>query len=331
LTTSILVYIPCHTDFNEALDQAQRLREDFRIYHEESQRLYDRLDIIVSVNHFEPDPNDKIRAEELCDEVYYYGNALLADVNISQGFMAALRRKPDLFWLLSANDTLVEGSLIQVLREFKSDSDLDLVVANALGLSKTFFESEILNPQPIGYHYGLISGVVYRTEKIDRFFNAAPFFPWTGWSQLAVIQSAMNGNERLKISTLPVGSLFLMPEREIQHNAKIYAHSFLGGLIQTFVFEKSNKSRKKFLRHFVFKNFYLFHFFGQRDSVSHEMSELINAQHYLSWNQVIAESLIKSYTPLTYHWYKIFKQIPFEHGANNRILLGIKNRLKSHQ
>lgn len=330
MATSILVYIPCHTDFHEALDQAKRLRKDFEIYQTGSKFLFDRLDIVVSINHFEPEFKDKIYAESLCNKVYYYGNALLADVNISQGFIEALHQKPDIFWLLSANDTLIDGALIHILQEFEKDPDLDLIVANSFDFSGSFYESEILNPQPISYHYGLISGVIYRTKKVIRFFNTAPFFPWTGWSQLAVIQSAMKGNGMLKISTLPIELLFRMPEREIQHNAKIYAHSFLGGLIQTLIFEKSDKSKRKFLRNFVFKNFYLIHFFSQRDRINDKEIEIISSKHYLSWNRIIAESLIKSYTPFTHLWYKFFKQIPFENMASNRFLLKIKKILKSH-
>ena len=326
MNASILVYIPCHTDFSEAINQARRLREDFTLYRNRLNPAYSQLEIIISVNHFQPASSEKIQAEQLCDEVYYYGDTLLADVNISQGFMVALQRKPALFWLLSANDALIEGSLVRILEEFEKQPDLDLVVANKLGISKTFSESEILYPQPIGYHYGLISGVVYSTKRTSRYFNAAPFFPWTGWSQLAVIQSSMNGNRKLKIATLPRELLFLMPERDFHQNAKIYSHSFLGALIQTLVFSETRK-KKKILRNFVFRNFYLHHFFSQRDAVGHEVPDLINNQHYLSWNRILAEALIKSNTPLTYIWYITLKRIPFENGANNRFLLALKRRL----
>lgn len=330
MANDILVYIPCHTDLDQALNQAAKLRNDFKDYSAGLPKRFSRLEIVISVNDFEPTLEEKGRANKLCDQVYYYGNALLSDVNISQGFLIALQRQPELFWLLSANDSLVEGSLIRILREFENEPELDMVVANALGISTIYLENEILNPTPIGNHYGLISGVVYRTKRVGSYFNVAPFFPWTGWSQLAVIQSAIRGYSSLRVSTLPVERLFLMPKGLTQYNAKRYAHSFFGGLIQTLIFQETSMNKRRFLRSFVLKNFYLLHLFSERDAVTDSSSDLINTEHYLAWNQIIAESLLKSFTPVTYLFYKTMKKVPFEKGAKILFLRRIRDLLYPH-
>jgi hypothetical protein len=317
----VLVYIPCHKDFYSALSQVERLRDDFQKYLDRSQGYFQRLHVVVSVNNFEPSLEDKLHAEGICDEVYYYGKALLADVNISEGFMVALRQDHDIFWILSTNDVLIAGALERVLAEFESDLTLDLVIANLLERQGPHIEKDISKVS------GLISGVIYRTTNLIAYFNVAPFFPWTGWSHLSVIQSAMKGNHGLRVSTLPSKWLYTQTERDLLHNGYAYSHSFLGGLIQGFLFMETGSQRRKFLRNFVRKNFFKSHLYNQRDARRHQITNLVNPDHYLSWNKLIAESLIKSYTPFTYLFYLASKRIPFEKGKDNRILRLIRERL----
>jgi hypothetical protein len=306
LESGILVYIPCHSDFEVALNQVEILRNDFNEYRKDSSRDYKNLRIIVSVNAFQPDDKNRQRASEICDEVIFYGDALLVDVNISQGFLLALQHNPEIFWLLSTNDCLLNDSLSRVLSEFETDKSLDLIVANSLLNSVSQITN---NMQDIN---GVISGVIYRTAKIKKYFNVAPFFPWTGWSHLAVIQSAMNGNHGLNILPIPQDLLFTQTNRALNANGKIYAHSFTGDLIQKFLFGETISERKRSLRLFVRSNFYKAHLFSHRDSRKHAMNEMVNPKHYLSWNSLIAESLLKSSTPVTYFFYKVSKIIPFE-------------------
>ena len=321
---SVLVYIPCHSDFSKALTQVETLRKDFAYHLEGSPLDYDRLHVVVSVNYFQPNNEDKLRAELLCDEVYYHGNALLGDVNISQGFMVCLRQDHEIFWLLSANDILISGSLNTILNEFQKDTELDLVIATSADQRGPHQENDMRNVN------GVISGVAYRTTRMLNYFNVAPFFPWTGWSHLAVIQSAMEDLGGLRVSTLVQDTLFSQTEYGLERNGHVYAHAFLGGLIQGFLFMGSNPQRKKYIRKFVFANFYKMNLYAKRDSQKHEVTKLVNPDHYLSWNQVIAESLIKSYTPFIYLLYLVLKRIPFQNGANSRFLRRIKMRLHAH-
>ena len=125
--SDVLVYIPCHTDFVEAISQAKRLREDFQIYSNTTDAQFKKLIIVVSVNSYVPNIAEAELARSICDEVIYFGDVLLADVNISQGFLIALRRQPEIFWMLSTNDLLRPGALSRVLSEFEIDPTLDIV------------------------------------------------------------------------------------------------------------------------------------------------------------------------------------------------------------
>jgi hypothetical protein len=321
LRNRVLVYIPCHTDFVEALNQASTLREDFKNYSNSVNSHFDQLYIVLSVNSYSPTSDQLAVAEGLCDEVINFGESLLADVNISQGFVCSLRIKPSVFWLLSANDCLLPGALTRVLRTFEDNHDLDLIVGNSKLESKRYREYDMGNIN------GVISGVVYNTTNLKQFFNVAPFFPWTGWSHLAVIESAMNANHGLEILPIPQECLYTQTNRAMNLNGSIYAHSFTGDMIQKFLFRQNRSQRKKSLRKFIRLNFYRVHLYSVRDSKPHRMNEMVNPDHYLSWNSLIASSILKANTPFFYVFYRTCKKIPFELLYNRRFFRRIQSRL----
>jgi hypothetical protein len=320
----VLVYIPCHTDFVEALSQAKRLRADFQIYSNAANTQFKKLTIILSVNSFIPSISESNLASSLCDEVICFGDVLLADVNISQGFLVALRRQPEIFWMLSTNDLLAPGALTRVLSEFETDSNLDVVITNPkLESFKGILER-------IDSVNGVISGVIYRTKNFIQFFNVAPFFPWTGWSHLTVVHAALKFHGTLNALFINQQSVFTQTEKTIKANGSTYAHSFTGDLIQKFLFCKNDVERRSVLRNFVRTNYFRIHLYSERDKQNHDKSLLITSEHYLSWNSLISESLLKSYTPVTYVAYKILKKIPFENFVANKLIRIIKSKLQSH-
>jgi hypothetical protein len=269
----ILVYIPCHVDFDEAINQGKFLRRNFLALPDNQNQS---LHLVLSVNAFSPSQSQQDIANEVFDQVIYYPKSFLADVNISQGFLVALQHNFELFWLLSANDKLVEGALtIEV-------TDMRLI-------------------------NGLISGVVYRTTRTREFFNTGPFFPWTGWSHLAVLVACLRGNNGLRIKAIK-DEMFTQLNDQVSQNGLKYVHSFYGSLVQNVLFLENDRQIKKYLRGFIRQNFFLIHLFSQRDLViSHDMN-LVDPSHYMRWNSVIAESK----TPLNYIVYLIMKKIPFE-------------------
>ena len=322
--SDVLVYIPCHTDFVEALEQAKRLRTDFENYLSHADAQFKKLIIVVSVNSFIPENSDTELANSLCDEVIYFGDVLLADVNISQGFLTALKRRPEIFWMLSTNDLLTPGAITRILTEFEADPSLDIIVTNPKP------ESQRIELKEITSINGVISGVIYRTRNLIQFFNVAPFFPWTGWSQLTVVHAALKFQRSLYALFIDQNVVFAQSKKSISANGNTYAHSFSGDLIQKFLFCKDDVERRSTLRKFVWTNYFRIHLYSERDRQEHDKSRLITSEHYLSWNSLISESLLKSYTPMNYLVYKIFKKIPFENFVQNKLLRSIKTKLQSH-
>jgi hypothetical protein len=324
---TILVYIPCHKDFAEAISQAKHLRSEFDLYRQTSNKAEWNLEVIISVNNFLPIESLKFEAELTCDEVYYYGENLLADVNISEGFLIALRKHPSHFWILSANDPLVVGGLTLILNRFSSESNLDLLVASESNLDKHLQGKQLLKGEAQNLHLGLISGVIYNTHKMSKYFNVAPFLPWTGWSQLSVIINAAIGEESLVVGTVPRSNLFVLERKELADVGRLYPHSYFGGLTHELMYKRSSISRRRLIRKFVYKNFFLHHLFRGRDK-NFEGDLLIMNEHYLHWNKKIAEALIKSEAPFTYCFYRLVSEIPFEKFQKNERLQKIRNYLR---
>jgi hypothetical protein len=318
----LLVYIPCHTDFLQAVNQAQEVRRQFNSFKQGSNSLTIDIELIVSVNAYEPTSVERKLAEMVCDSVLFNGIGYLADVNISKGFLIALEKKPDLLWLLSTNDNLTPNALKNIFSAFIEDDSIDLLVTS-LNLDQVFVEKQIIDPAKIGFSYGLISAVVYRTERIFPYLHNGPFMAWTGWSQLAVIQSAMDGLDGLTVRAIPFENIYQQYERDLASAGKAYAHSIFGMLILGVVLQKSRAGTKKFIRKFIFSNFYAWHLFSRKWNYS---KQLVGKENYLAWNQLIAESLIWKNSPKTYLFYLIAKKFPFENFSKNKKIIRIKRR-----
>jgi hypothetical protein len=320
-----LVYIPVHSDFLQGIEQAQILRSEFKSIQHLGKYLNLELIIVTSVNAYDPTQNEILKAESIFNEVIYYGKHLLADINIAQGFTYALRKHSDYLWVLSTNDKLIHGSLELILDSIVTDQSIDLIAINGSGLNSIFEESGIINPPRTKFSYGVISGVIYRQSKFEKYFNVAPFLAWTGWSHLAVLESAFKNLGRLKVRTIPHTSIYTQNERELRELKDVYGHGFFGMLIIGFLMEKSHKTARKYLRSYVFRNFYLIHLFSR--DWNREFGLVVN-ENYLSWNQSIAESILKSKVPFTYTIYKVFESMPFENFQKNKVLNFFRVKIK---
>ena len=318
----VLVYIPCHSDFLLALNQVKKVRASFDRFKNKPSGHNVRIEIIVSVNAYMPSKTEKDLAEKICDKVIYNGVGFMADINIANGYLIALNEKPDILWLLSTNDDLVKNAIENILNEFIEDISIDLLVTN-LSLNKTFIEKQIIDPGKTGFSYGLISGVVYRLERLFPYLHNGPFMAWTGWSQLAVMQSAMDGLNGLKVKAIPFELVYQQRERDLISAGKYYAHSIYGMLILGSIFKSSNHASRKFIRKFILSNFYVWHLFSREWKYA---GKLISGDNYLAWNQRIAESLIWKRTPFTFIFYKMAKLIPFEKFSKVESIVFIKRK-----
>jgi hypothetical protein len=318
----VLVYIPCHSDFEIALNQVKKVRESFDRFKHKPNGHNINIEIIVSVNAYLPTNSEKELAEQICEKVIYNGAGLLADINIANGYLVALNEKPDILWLLSTNDDLVENAVENILNEFVEDNTIDLLVTS-LELNQTFIEKQIIDPGRTGFSYGLISGVVYRLERLFPYLHNGPFMAWTGWSQLAVMQSAMDGLDGLKVKAIPFELVYQQRERDLISAGRHYAHSIYGMLILGIILKPSNYAARKYIRKYVLNNFYAWHLFSREWKYT---GQLITGENYLAWNQKIAESLIYKSSPLTFIFYKFAKLIPFEKLSQIKSIIFIKRK-----
>jgi hypothetical protein len=317
-----LVYIPCHSDFKLALIQARKVRKGFEDFLLQTKDTSLNLQIILSVNAYIPTSTEEGLAENLFDRVIYNGLGYLGDLNISNGFLVALDEKPDLFWILSSNEELVDGAINNIITEFIKNPSIDLLVTS-LDNNEIVNEKQILDPAKAGASYGLISGVVYRLERISPYLHNGPFMAWTGWSQLAVIQSAMDSLNGLNVKYIPFNLIYTQKERELHEMRSAYAHSIYGMLILGSTFKLSKKEAKKFIVLHVFKNFYRWSLYNRKWTYS---GQLVESKNYLSWNQMIAEALIRKNSITTYYLYLIFKIISFKRVYNVTSLIFLKRK-----
>jgi hypothetical protein len=318
----VLVYIPCHSDFDFAVVQAKKVNNNFDFF-KKSHNLQDlHLNIILSVNAYQPSQEQIRIASEICSEVITNSTGFMQDINISNGFIKALEIKPDILWLLSANDDLVPNAIGNILIEFVKDQNLDLLVTS-LDRDETFTEYQVIDPSKTGFSYGLISGVVYKLNRLMPFLHNGPFMAWTGWSQLTVIQNSMDSLDGLRVKALPFELVYRQRERELASAGKHYAHSVFGMLIVGVILKKNRRAARKFIRKYIFANFYSWHLFSRRWNYS---GQIAAKDHYLAWNQIIAEALIFKKTPVTYFFYQFFKTIPFENLSKINFVISVKRK-----
>ena len=95
----VLVYIPCHSDFDMALNQVKKVRASFDQFKNKPNGNNIYIEIIVSINAYLPTDTEKELVEKICDKVIYNGTGYMADVNIANGYLIALNEKPDILWL----------------------------------------------------------------------------------------------------------------------------------------------------------------------------------------------------------------------------------------
>lgn len=323
----LLIYIPCHKDFNAAISQAKKLRK----YYEQNipkvfQNLWE-IQLILSINDYKLNSKQKKNAFFYFDQVVDYGNVFLFDANIVQGFFKALEVKPELFWILSTNDLINSKSLETIFDEFNSVSGPDLLVA---GDVKYTHQMQIINSDWLfnpNYQFGLISGVVYNFHKFSVFFNAAPFFTWTGWGHLSVILNGIQSKQQIFANIVPKNRLFDQMPQISGQNSKYYSHSYFGSLILIQLINKSPYLRKRNIRKFVYKNFYLHNFFSIQEKPTNFNSNIISSNNYLDFNKRLTGYIILSQTPFTFFVFKILTKINF--AKFEKYFRYIRRRVKS--
>jgi hypothetical protein len=303
---SLLVFIPCHSDLDLAIVQAQKIRKEYEEHGNRATNLIAKLEIIISINYYEPSKYQLELAALVTDQVLDHSEHFLADANIANGFMVAHQRKVNFLWILSANDQLIDLGFSKMISSLSND--IDLLVTGIHNADNLISINNVIYPPMEGYSFGLISGVIYNCQRLSNFFDIANFFVWTGWSQLSVIQNAINKKNSLKVRTVNTFEVYKQRQTDPKDLSRKYGHSFYGYILLGYIFAKTKKEKKKFVRSYVFRNTFRFLLYRRN---SKQCSQVVNPSEYLVWNQDVAEAMIKYVSLPLYYYYRIVSKLPF--------------------
>ena len=266
---TLLVYLPCYIDYRMALDQARRIREV-----EKAQRVMPLdIKIMISCNGVEISDSERDEFSEVCNHSSIYSFGISGDINITQGFMHAMRLQADYLWILSSNDAVTNDFMKTINDELISKHDVNILVgctsAN-LGLRQV---SSVFDSHNQDIPFGLISSVVYRTKHMDRNFDSAVQMNWTGWGQLAAIEASCIALNGLTVSLVPEISLYdrslrthKNPVEEEKRVRNGYAHSFFGmPIVINTLHASSPFQRREYLNGWIRSNWYLVNYFLRTD------------------------------------------------------------------
>lgn len=293
----LLVYIPCHQDHRQAKEQAIRLREQFASLNQQHSQRSQKLIIVISVNGVTLSTDEHQELISVSDELIYSRVSIGADANIALGFLKALERSPEFFWLLSANDRVTDGAVARILNVFYRNPNCDLVIADNNAESREFSVSDVLLKPMSGIHFGLISAVIYRATNTIENFPAAVKLNWTGWGQLAVIQTSCFTSGSLNIISIPGGSLYerdydssSSAKNSIKRNNAYYSHSFFGmPILIAALYAHDDRLRRKTLRSWLYLNWFRLHSFSSNFEAGHQI-RVIDEPY---WRQSISEEILK--------------------------------------
>jgi hypothetical protein len=317
----LLVYIPTHTDFKQAVAQSRKIKACAFTADIE-------IKIIISVNGVELSCEELRQMEDSSDELIFHRENLGGDLNINLGYIRALSENADFYWVLSANDELNANGMESLLeRIIKLDADM-LVIgfknSKHTGILDNAFQGdgELL---PIG----LISSTIYQTHKFKRSFANSLKFSWTGWGQLSVIQNAIFEHGSLSYELIEEDSIYNRKTKasiseQLRINQSSYRHSFFGyPLIVALLFSQDKPLQKKITRKWLSTNWYKIGYFkeGKSSCVEHSATG-----YDVYWTERLSRGLIiysGVFSPVLYAFgnlrfiYKLHR-FPFIRAIKNR-------------
>jgi hypothetical protein len=267
---TLLIYLPCYRDYRQAIMQAERIRG----FSKDNIHLDNfKIEVMISCNGVDISPEEVFQISDLTDYKLLMPFGISGDINITQGFMHAIRLEADYLWILSANDVVGESFVETILKGLVQAPGMNLLVgctSQSRGHRKVRSVFDLENKD---IPFGLISAVVYRTRALRENFDSAMQMNWTGWGQLATIEASCIALGGLNVSVVSEQALYERSVRGLKDETKehirirnAYAHSFFGMPIVISALHSGNpKNRKKFLNNWVRTNWYLVNYFLNTD------------------------------------------------------------------
>ena len=288
------------------------------------------MEIVVSINGVESFSTP----EDLSDVQFYHIKEVLgADGNILKGFILALERRPDFFWILSANEELTPDAVKKIQEMILQNPDADLFIANAADRSGKLRIQNIFTDTPQLLAIGLISGVIYNFHSTKSSYLQSTLFSWTGWGHLAVIQDFLTKNINAKLIEFPDSHVYEKPftfspdaeveltERTIVRN--LYSHSFFGfPVLASCLLQVNPKLLKRFQINWLFHNWFKINSFSRDATFGDEL-----ALKRSKWIKKIADDSFKTYKGIQI-WYFISSHIPIEKFQHNKAAIRLRSLYK---
>lgn len=264
-TETLLVYLPCYVDYRMALQQANKIRK----IAENQTSIPLKVMIMISCNGVELSDEESKNLRVNCDHSIIFPFGISGDINITQGFMHAIRLRADYLWILSSNDLITDGFLKTIYYELVLKRHVNILVgctSENLGIREV---ASVFDKKNRDIPFGLISSVVYRTNRMDRNFDSAVQMNWTGWGQLAAIEASCIALNSLTVSLVPEISLYdrslrsledpIAEEKRVRNG---YAHSFFGMPIVINTLHADDLLKKqRYLDGWIRSNWYLVNYF----------------------------------------------------------------------
>jgi hypothetical protein len=323
----LMIYIPCHKDFEMAFQNAEKLTNQL----ESLTELNLELQIVISINGVKNFKTSKVFPHT---KVLHIEEILGADANIAKGFVLALETNPDYLWILSANEDLVSGAIQNIEEMILDAPDSDLFIANAAGRNGTIGIQSVFCDLPPLLALGLISGVIYNFNSTKSSYLQSTLFSWTGWGHLAVIQDFLTTHSNPIVIEFPDANIYEKPytyspdaESEISERVvvgNLYSHSFFGLPVLAYCLLQQNpKKLKQFQMEWFSHNWFKIKLFSSDATFGDELT-----LRRSGWIKSIASTSFKCFT-LVQFWYFVARHLPIERLQNRRFAVKFLTFYKS--
>jgi len=267
---TLLIYIPCYSDYPDALAQARFIRNEFERMNLAPSKSSIRIHIHISINGVDL-PFEKLNEVAAITQSYSYTPMNIgADANIAKGFELGSEAEYSFLWILSANEKLKPGGIELIVEGINQSKGCHILL---IGNQGNFVISNLSNPLEEalqGKPLGLISAVIFNSELCrGQYFQAKEFFH-TGWGQLSVLVHLQIRAGQLKSMNLDSSKIYTLDVREnfdqaneYERIGRTYARSFFGfPVLAMTLFPSPNRTGKAILRKWLLRNLHLFAYFN---------------------------------------------------------------------
>jgi len=327
---NILIYIPSHTDYLLARENINRILANSKEAYVKNRC---RVILSLSVNGVNLTDQEIKDFKSSVDEFHYYPFNIGGDANICQGYLRALEIQPDYFWIVSANEFIQERALEYLCDLIESNPYADFFIANAANRIKKISPKFIFTDIEEKSSIGLITSTIYKFKTTHKYYFMANQWLWTGWGQLAVIQTVILSKKSSVIIEYPDHNIYSQPysyKRDLdlhleEHIRNLYHKSFFSQpIIAAYFMGKDKFFLRKYLIRFLKENWYKINYFRDRKQHFDNSEEKLDPL----WLESLFFTAIKNISFILLIVVKILYHLPIYKFRKNWLLIYIYGKYK---